>query len=241
MSDVVVIIPARWGSTRFPAKALADDTGKPMIQHVWERAAAARRASRIAVATDDERIADAARSFGGEAVLTGEHPNGTSRLDEAAERMRLPDGAVIVNVQGDEPEIEPALIDAVAGELETSGASIATAASPIDPAEASDPNLVKVVRRLDGCALYFSRAAIPHGDAAPLRHLGIYAYRRAFLREYVRLNQTPLEQAERLEQLRALEHAHDIAVALVEHGSSGIDTPEQYRAFVERWRASHSA
>jgi len=241
MSGVVVIIPARWGSTRFPGKALAGETGRPMVQHVWAQASRARRPGRVAIATDDERIAEAVRAFGGEAVLTGEHPNGTSRLNEAAEKLGLPEDAIVVNVQGDEPEIDPGLIDAVAGELESSGASIATAASPLDPTEASNPNVVKVVRRLDGCALYFTRAPIPSGDAEPLRHLGIYAYRRAFLREYVRLEPAPLEQSERLEQLRALEHGHSIAVALVDHGPSGIDTPEQYAAFVRRWRTSPGA
>lgn len=244
------IIPARLGSTRFPAKVLADRTGRPLIRHVAEAAARARRVERVVVATDDPRVADAVRAFAGECVLTSpEHPNGTSRLSEAARTLRLPPDAIVVNVQGDEPEIEPGAIDAAVDALAASGAPVATIAVPFaDADDAGNPNIVKVVRRLDGSALYFSRARVPHvrdpgsGPSPPvLRHVGLYAYRRSFLDVYVTLAPTPLEQAESLEQLRVLEHGHEIAVAVCAHaGHAGIDTPEQYEAFVERWRRAHA-
>lgn len=242
MHRAVAIIPARLGSTRFPRKALADRTGRALVLHVADAAARAGSVARVVVATDGQEILAAAQRSGVEAVLTGEHPNGTSRLNEAAQRLNLPDDAVIVNVQGDEPEIDPAIIDAAVHAL---GAhDMATVASPIPAgsAEFHDPNVVKVVLRTDGGALYFSRAPIPldrDGDAPasarPLRHVGLYVYRRAFLRLYASLAPTPLEQAEKLEQLRALEHGRTIAVAVRESSHAGIDTPEQYEAFVRRW------
>lgn len=245
------IIPARLGSTRFPGKVLADRTGKPLIQHVWESTRRAASLSRVVIATDDRRVFDVARAFGAEAVMTGvEHPNGTSRLGEAAARLGLPGDGIVVNVQGDEPDLDPSVIDAAVGALErgerTSGASIATAAAALRPnmgERIEDPNVVKVVLALDGTALYFSRAPIPFdrdGSGAggpPLRHVGLYVYRRATLDRYAAMPPTPLETMEKLEQLRALENGMRIAVAVVPPqatGGGGIDTPEQYEAFVNR-------
>lgn len=247
----VAIIPARLGSTRFPGKVLASATGRPLIQHVYEAAAKCPGLSRIVVATDAEEVAAAVRGFGGQAVMTAEsHPNGTSRIDEAAERLGLPPTHLVVNLQGDEPEIASEVvavaIDAFLRPSDAGPASIGTAATPFLPGEdPADPNLVKVVRDRAGSALYFSRAPIPHvRDRAdpidpavrPLRHIGIYVYRRAFLTRYAAMAPTPLEQAEKLEQLRALENGCRIAVGLTDSRHAGIDTPEQYDAFVRRWR-----
>lgn len=236
------IIPARYGSTRFAGKVLADATGRVLIAHVCEAAGRAEAVERVVVATDDERVESAVRAFGGEVVMTGEHPNGSSRLAEAADLLGLADERIVVNVQGDEPEIDPAVIDAAVGALVESGSDVSTIASPIrDETEAGDPNVVKVVVDWRGRAMYFSRARIPHdrdgaggADARALRHVGLYCYTAAFLRRYARLAPTPLERAERLEQLRILEHGHSISVAIVEASHAGIDTPEQYDAFVRR-------
>lgn len=247
VARAIAIIPARLGSTRFPGKVLADATGKPLIQHVAEAASRAASVERVLVATDDQRVMDRVRAFGVECVMTStKHANGTSRLAEAAEALGIADEQIIVNVQGDEPELDPAIIDAAVEALKNSMAPVSTVAAPIDRALAADPNIVKVVRRADGSALYFSRAMIPcdrdnsgGADAAPLRHIGLYAYRRSFLKAYGALAPTPLERAEKLEQLRVLEHGYNIAVAVCESADTavGIDTPEQYEAFVARWRA----
>lgn len=241
--SAVAIIPARLGSTRFPRKVLADRTGRPLIQHVWERARLASSVRRVVIAADDPVVRDAALAFGAECVLTRrDHPNGTSRLAEAAAILDLEGDRIIVNVQGDEPELEPGTIDAGVAALERTGAPMATCAAPFGPHDdPSDPNIVKVVRRLDGTALYFSRGLIPFDrdrtrgpDATPYRHIGLYAYRRAFLDQYLALEPTPLERCEQLEQLRVLEHGGRIAVAIVAEARAGIDTPEQYEAFVRR-------
>jgi 3-deoxy-manno-octulosonate cytidylyltransferase (CMP-KDO synthetase) len=267
----VAIVPARMGSERFPGKVLADRTGWPLIRHVCGRAAEASSVGRVVVATDDDRVRAAVEGFGGEVgvevVMTGEHPNGTSRLAEAARVLGLGADEVVVNVQGDEPELEPGLIDLAVEALVSGSAPMATVAAPMAEGEdPADPNVVKVVRRVDGTALYFSRSVVPfvRGGApasagrgnrgAPavqshdrwhgaLRHVGLYAYRRSFLETYVSLAPTPLEQCERLEQLRVLEHGHAIAVALAPAGSghAGIDTPEQYGAFVRRWEEGAGA
>ncbi|MFN0012497.1 MAG: 3-deoxy-manno-octulosonate cytidylyltransferase [Phycisphaerales bacterium] len=247
-TKATIVIPARLASTRFPEKVLAAQTGKPLVQHVAEGAARAACAGRVVVAADHARIADALRPFGTTVVMTREdHPNGTSRLAEAAAALGLADDEIIVNAQGDEPEMPGAVIDAaVAALVESRRAAVGTAAAPFAPGEsAADPNIVKVVRTLDGHALYFSRALIPHDrDGAgmhagtpALRHVGVYAYRVGFLKTYIALPATPCERAERLEQLRVLEHGHAIAVAVVPAAHAGIDTPEQYAAFVARWRA----
>ncbi len=246
MAHATIIIPARYGSTRFPGKALAAETGKTLIQHVVEAARKARCADDVVIATDDERIESAAGAFECACVMTStSHPNGTSRLAEAAHTLGLAPDAIVVNVQGDEPEIDPALIDLAAETLENSGAPMSTIASPFAPDEdPANTNIVKVVRAVNGDALYFSRSLIPHQrdsneatSEAPLKHLGLYAYRASFLPAYVALAPTPLERAEQLEQLRALEHGHRIAVAVGDAAHHGVDTPEQYAAFVARWRA----
>ena len=243
-AGAVAIIPARLGSTRFPRKVLADATGKPLIQHVWERARLARRVGRVVIATDAEDVRSAVARFGGEAVMTrADHPNGTSRLAEAADALGLPDATEIVNVQGDEPELDPGLIDAAIERLSRGDAEIATIASPFSPGQdPGDPNLVKAVLRPNGLALYFTRAHAPFPRAggepmSPLRHVGLYAYSAGFLRVYARLAPTPLERCEMLEQLRALEHGYRIAAAILPSDHGGIDTPEQYAAFVARQRA----
>ena len=242
MTNAAVVIPARYDSTRFPGKLLADRTGKPLIEHVHERASAAACVTRVIVATDDERIRKAVTDFGGAAVMTRpDHPNGTSRIAEAAETI---DDAIIVNVQGDEPDLDPALIDLAVEHLASrADCPMGTVASPFaDGEDPADPNIVKVVLDGRGRALYFTRALVPYARdrdeppaAAPLKHVGLYVYRREFLAEYVRLPETPLERTERLEQLRVLEHGHSIAVAVGEAEHHGIDTPEQYEAFVARY------
>ncbi|MBL8760566.1 MAG: 3-deoxy-manno-octulosonate cytidylyltransferase, partial [Phycisphaerae bacterium] len=229
---------------RFPEKVLADRTGRTLIQHVHDAARAASSLDRVVVAVDDPRVRDAVLAFGGTPVMTSpSHPNGSSRLAEAARVLNLAEGALVVNVQGDEPELEASVIDTLVREALGTRAPVSTIASPIESdAEFNNPNVVKVVRRADHTALYFSRAPIPFprapGGPRPLKHVGIYAYRAAFLQRYVDMPPTPLEVAESLEQLRVLEHAHDILV--VEHRVTtiGIDTPEQYDAFVARWNAA---
>jgi len=240
-SRVLVVIPARFESTRFPGKPLARDTGKPLIQHVVERARLAARVDRIIVATDDQRIAQAVHRFGGEAHLTRrDHLNGTCRIAQVVADLGPEASPIIVNVQGDEPEIEPRVIDELIEGLEADpDAPMATLASDFAPDEdPRDPNIVKVVLDQRNRALYFSRSLIPFdregSGPAPLKHPGLYAYRRDFLLQYVNLAPTALEQAEQLEQLRALEHGYRIAVVRTTVRHHGIDTPQQYRQFVRR-------
>ena len=240
---VVAIIPARFGSTRLPGKVLLAETGRPLIQHVYESVRSSRRIDRLAVATDSPQVAQAVRAFGGEVVLTGSAcRTGTDRLAEAAEKMRLPDGDIVVNVQGDEPDMPGQCVDKVVQMLENSDAQIATLATPITPQEADRLSLTKVVIGRDGRALYFSRARIPHdrdgeGRCTYYLHHGIYAYRASFLKVYAALPSTPAEQAEKLEQLRALEHGYRIIVGVVGYRGARIDTPEEYAAFVTRMKA----
>jgi 3-deoxy-manno-octulosonate cytidylyltransferase (CMP-KDO synthetase) len=238
--SAVVLIPARFGSTRFPAKMVADRTGRPLVQHVVDRAKLCRRVDRVVVATDDPRIAAALRPFGTDVVLTSpDHQSGTDRIAEVAAALAAD---VIINVQGDEPEIEPELIDALVDRMASDPSlKMATAATPFPPgADPADPNLVKVVTTTDGRAIYFSRSVIPHRrDAdgpvpAYYLHLGIYAYRRSFLLQYAGWPQTRLELAEKLEQLRAVERGVPIHVLHVDRPTHGIDTPQQYEAFVRR-------
>jgi len=229
---VLALIPARHASTRFPGKPLALIAGRPMIEHVYSRAKAAPGVDRVVAATDDERIFAAVRAFGGEAVLTRpDHPSGTDRLAEAADLLGAADADVVVNVQGDQPLLDPAL---VAGLVEPLMAdpdlAMATPAVPFTDRElARDPNVVKVVFGRDLRALYFSRAPIPWPrEGEPIvyhRHIGLYAYRAAFLRRFVRLPQTRLETLEKLEQLRALEHGHAIQVVLTEGAGPDVDVP----------------
>jgi 3-deoxy-manno-octulosonate cytidylyltransferase (CMP-KDO synthetase) len=246
---IVAFIPARMASVRFPGKVLAAKTGKPLVQHVYEAAQRAKLLEKVIVATDDRQVYDAVLSFGGQAVMTRpDHQSGTSRVAEAAIAEGLRPDDIAVNVQGDEPEMDPVLIDAAVAALRSGagGCPMATSAIPFAPGEdAANPNLVKVVLRKDGRALYFSRALIPYvRDTSatdlpmPLKHVGLYAYRRSFLDQFSTFAPTPLERSEVLEQLRVMEHGHDIAVAVRESENfGGIDTPEQYEAFVARWRA----
>jgi 3-deoxy-manno-octulosonate cytidylyltransferase (CMP-KDO synthetase) len=236
-----VLIPARLASTRLPNKPLADIAGKPMVVRVAERASRS-AAKDVVVAADSQAIVDACAAHGVRAVLTAtDHPSGTDRLAEASRLLALPDDQVVVNVQGDEPLIDPTLIDAVAALLERRREAVmGTAAHAIaSVAEFTNPNVVKVVLDAQGLALYFSRAPIAWWrdgfaagvdtipDPAPLRHVGIYGYRCDFLRSFPRLPQAPLEQLEALEQLRALWHGHRIAVHVsADAPGPGVDTPE---------------
>ena len=248
-----VLIPARYASTRLPGKPLMDIAGKPLVVRVAERAQAS-GADRIVIATDDERIRAAAEQHGFDAILTrANHATGTDRLAEAAVALELDDRAIVVNVQGDEPLLEPALIREVADELRSHGdASIATACHPIDDLqEAFNPNVVKVVLDHAGYALYFSRATIPWArdafaakrDKLPLglplyRHYGLYAYRVGFLRHYPSLTSAQIERFEALEQLRALWHGHRIVVRITTGTPApGVDTQED----LDRVRALYAA
>ncbi len=241
-AEVVIIIPARMASTRFPGKVLADKTGKPLIQHVFEAASRAKCSRRVVIATDDARVEAAAKGFGAESVMTrADHPNGTSRLAEAAAKLGLGAETIVVNAQGDEPELDASLIDSAVEVLEKTKAPVSTVATPFREGErAEDPNIVKVVVRGDGTAMYFSRAMIPFprdgaSHVKPLKHVGLYVYRRGFLDRYSSLMVTELEKTEQLEQLRILYHGFAIAVAVREtSGFGGVDTPEQYEEFVRR-------
>jgi len=240
---IVGAIPARYGSTRLPGKPLLPLAGRPMIEHVYRRVASARGLARIVVLTDDPRIARAVAAFGGEVELTpAECASGTDRIAHAARRWS--GAAAVVNVQGDEPLIDPEAVSAIAEHLAAHPEDpVVTLAAPLAPAgpgggteaaaaarELADPNVVKVVVGRDGRALYFSRSAIPYarqeGGAAPLRHLGIYGYQRAALLALADLPPSPLERSEALEQLRALEHGMPIRVLVTAAGLPGVDTRE---------------
>jgi 3-deoxy-manno-octulosonate cytidylyltransferase (CMP-KDO synthetase) len=295
---VIVVIPARYNSRRFAGKVLAKDTGKFLIQHTYERACLAKLPEKVLIATDDERVLEACRSFGAECVLTStEHNSGTDRIaetvkkiadggqrtanskksrnvdsrlrgnDKYAKRCTLNADDIVVNLQADEPEIEPGNIDYAAQLLlDNPDYPMATLAAEFQNADQiADPNIVKVIvawsgqrtadsKKLNakryplnadfGKAIYFSRAAIPYdrakygiGDIRQyLRHLGIYAYRKDFLLKITALPQTPLEKIEKLEQLRAIENGFGILTGKVEHVCDGIDTPEQYKEFVKRYK-----
>ena len=236
----VIIIPARYASSRLPGKPLLHVTGKFLIEHCYEQARKAKLASRVIVATDDGRIADAVRSFGGEVAMTrADHVSGTDRIAEVAESL---DAEIIVNLQGDEPQFDPHGLDLLIGLVSTAKSPMATLAVPIlDEATYRNPNVVKVVRDDDGRALYFSRSPIPMvRDGSPdftsgyfLQHLGVYAYRRDTLLTLARTPAHPLELAEKLEQLRALATGIAIRVGVVPVGHRGIDTPEDYAEFVK--------
>ncbi len=274
---IVVCIPARYDSTRFPGKVLAKETGKYLVQHTYEQACKARLPERVIIAADDDRIVTAAQTFDAECVLTRiDHQSGTDRIAEAVADV---DADIVINVQGDEPNIDPAHIDQLAEMLiDDPDAPMATLATRLSgPEQVADPNIVKAiissgVRRdasgddkgVDSClrrndkspyaihntqhetgrAIYFSRCPIPYdrsnagiGPADQyLRHIGIYAYRKDFLLKLTSLTQTPLEKLEKLEQLRVIENGYAIGVGIVDDTSEGIDTPEQYAAFVDRHR-----
>jgi 3-deoxy-manno-octulosonate cytidylyltransferase (CMP-KDO synthetase) len=235
----IVMIPARLAATRLPDKPLADIGGKPMIQHVWERAREALGIDGVFIATPDERIWDVVKGFGGEAILTrADHETGTDRLAEAV--SQLPGSVeIVVNVQGDEPRIDPRTISAVAQPLrDDPQLAMASACCPLPPERLSDPNAVKVVLAMNGDALYFSRAPIPFvrdasAGVVPRLHVGLYAYRREFLQAFPTLPRTPLERAESLEQLRALESGYRIRMIEIERAPSAVDTHED----LERVRA----
>ncbi|NOZ26346.1 MAG: 3-deoxy-manno-octulosonate cytidylyltransferase [Nitrospirae bacterium] len=248
--SAVIIIPARYGSTRFPGKLLSTLAGRPLIQHVHDRATSAKLADRVIVATDSERIRRVVESFGGTAVMTSPgHPSGTDRIAEVARGTRYD---IIVNVQGDEPLIRGEMIDAVIGLLDDGRADIGTLAKRIEvPDEIFDPNVVKTVFDRDGFALYFSRAPVPFYREAfrgfrlregrspeVYKHLGIYSYRRDVLLRLTGLPQSPLEKAEKLEQLRALENGYRIKVGMAGHETIGVDTSEDL-ARVEQWLREH--
>lgn len=231
----VGIIPARYESSRFPGKPLADILGRPMIRHVYERSARASHLDRLVVATDDRRIADAVTGFGGEVLLTrADHASGTDRLAEAARLMGLDDGDIVVNIQGDEPLVDPRMIEALIEALaQGSDCPMATLAFPGHSLrDYENPNVVKVVSDSGGRALYFSRSPIPFardrktGGLAFLKHLGFYAYSASFLQTFTRLPPGRLEDIEKLEQLRALEHGYGIRIALSPVDTRGVDTPE---------------
>ena len=272
---VIGLIPARLQSTRLPRKLLLDATGRPLIQYVWEAARRTESLNDVIIATDNLEIASAVRSFGGRAVMTGDHPSGTDRIAEVV-RKHCEAADIVVNLQGDEPELDPEQIDRLVATLQQNpGDEMATLATPLRTADdVRDPNCVKVVCARDGRALYFSRSPIPsardhaiddyfqasigrkpYDDAGErdasfdqrhqpadagcspspwLLHLGLYAYRREFLLRLTQLSPSPLEQLEKLEQLRALEAGATIRVATVENANVGIDTPEDYARFVTR-------
>jgi len=241
---VIAVIPARFSSTRFAGKVLAKDTGKFLIQHTYERASLAKLPEKVIIAADDEKVVAAAETFGAECVLTSpDHQSGTDRIAEAVADM---DVEIIVNLQGDEPEIDPANIDYLAKMLmDNPDCPMATLAAEFQNArQVSDPNIVKVIIGRNNKAIYFSRSPIPYdreksgvGDVRQyLRHIGIYAYRKKFLLEITALPQTPLEKIEKLEQLRAIENGYSILVGKVKHTCDGIDTPEQYAEFVKRYK-----
>ena len=231
---ILGVIPARWASTRLPGKPLADICGKPMIQHVYERAKQSKSLTSVVVATDDERVLNAVRAFGGEAVMTSpSHPNGSSRAEEA---VRGRDADAVINIQGDEPMMDPAMIDEVAAALSEPEVICATLCRPLAEADRNNPNVVKVVMAQNGDALYFSRSLIPYPRHEPTipfyQHIGIYGYTAAFLRRYVELPMTPLAEAESLEQLKVLENGYKIRVKVTAcaYVGRGVDTPEDLEA-----------
>lgn len=247
VSHATVIIPARLQSTRLPEKMILSATGMPLVQHVVEQVKRCSRVREIIVAADDVRIVDALKAFNTRVVLTDpNHPSGTDRIAEVARTIT---DDLLINVQGDEPEIEPATVDALIERMSETGNKMGTVVTPFakpvlsaaeGPRDPKDPNIVKAVLAIDGTALYFSRHAIPfHRDPAEkaptyYHHLGIYGYRRDFLLEFAAWPPTPLERTEKLEQLRALEHGIRIDTITIPTAATGIDTPEQYAAFVKR-------
>jgi 3-deoxy-manno-octulosonate cytidylyltransferase (CMP-KDO synthetase) len=230
ISKVVGIIPARWGSTRFPGKALHGIAGKPLIRHVWERCVEADCFDQIVIATDDMRIAEVGFNFGAEIALTAaDHPSGTDRVAEVARKLKK--ATIILNIQGDEPLVDPLLLQRLARKLtENRNLPMVTAATPISLEDALSEHHVKVVMDRLGNALYFSRSCIPFrrgtNEVKTYKHLGIYGFRRKALLAFVRMPPGALEQAEQLEQLRALENGLKIRVVVSEINSIGVDTPD---------------
>jgi len=240
MTKAVGIIPARWGSTRFPGKPLHLISGKPLLRHVWERCRRAKKLDSVIIATDDMRIANAAFDWGAEVSLTSaRHRSGTDRVAEVAQKTK--EAAYVINIQGDEPLVEPSLIDRLVDALrDDDGMEIVTAAHPFESQkETESPHQVKVVLDLSGNALYFSRSLIPFSrnrrtDAKILRHQGIYGFRRKALLQFVKWKPSSLEQAESLEQLRALENGVTVHVLVTKQGSPGVDTPQDAKALEQK-------
>ncbi len=253
---IVAVLPARFSSTRFAAKVLAKDTGKFLIQHTYEQACLAKLPEKVIIAADNEKVLAAVETFGAECIMTSvEHKSGTDRIAEAVADM---DVDIVVNLQADEPEIEPDNIDYLAellikaqdSKLKTQNYEMATLSADFQNAkQVADPNIVKVITDCNNSAIYFSRFPIPYdreksgvGNVQQyLRHLGIYAYRKEFLLKITSLPQTPLEKIEKLEQLRAIENGYKILVGKVEHTCDGIDTPQQYAEFVARYSKKSKA
>ena len=237
----ICVIPARYSSTRLPGKPLKLIAGVPMICRVYDRASQAKLIDKAIVATDDERIFNAVKEYGGEAMMTrADHPTGTDRLAEVANNFS--DVDVIVNVQGDEPLIEPSLIDDLIRLFnEDPNLQMATVSTELkEESEINNPNNVKVISDLNGYALYFSRSVIPYprnaGKSKVYKHIGIYAYRRDFLLKYAKMSPTPLEQSESLEQLRALENGYKIKVLRSDNQFIGVDTEEDLKLVNEIWK-----
>lgn len=244
---VVGIIPARLQSSRLPEKLLLSETGRPLIQYVCEIASGCECLDEVIIATDSPRIADAVRAFGGRAEMTGEHPSGTDRVAEVVRRC-CGDAEIIVNLQGDEPELEATTVESLVQAIIDRRSEMATVAAPItDPAVVRSPDCVKVVMTDQGDAMYFSRSPVPFprdrsieellstSERSPwLLHVGLYAYRRDFLERLTQMPPSALEQLEKLEQLRALQSGARIAVAVVERAAVGIDTRADYEAFMQR-------
>lgn len=241
--NVLCVIPARYASTRLPGKPLADICGKPMIQRVYERAVKAKRPSKLLVATDHPTVFEAVQAFGGAAMMTSpDHATGTDRLAEVAKAHE--DVDIIINVQGDEPLIEPSIIDVLSDAFSVEPKlQMATLMTEMPEEEQRNPNNVKVVTDLKGNALYFSRSLLPYPRNASnlpvYKHIGIYAYRRDFLLSYAALAPTPLERAESLEQLRALEHGYKIKVIKTDFHFVGVDTPEDLKKVNEIYQRMH--
>ena len=246
---ILACIPARYNSTRFAGKVLANDTGKFLIQHTYEQACLAKLPGKVIIAADDEKIAAAAESFGAECVLTSSaHKSGTDRIAEAVADI---DVDIVVNLQADEPEIDPENIDYLARLLiDNPDCQMATLAAEFQSAEqVSNPNIVKVTVDSNNYALYFSRSVVPYDRQAEgvgrvgdyLRHLGVYAYRKDFLLKITSMPQSNLEKIEKLEQLRAIEYDWPILVGKVKHTCDGIDTPQQYAEFVTRHSKKYKA
>jgi len=237
---ILCVIPARYASTRLPGKPLADIVGKPMIQHVYERSAQATIPQQVVVATDDEKVFQAVQQFGGKVVMTSsEHQTGTDRLAEVASKYAEVD--VIINVQGDEPLIDPKVIDELAQEfLNDTALQMASVMSIMDTEDYQNPNVVKVVTDLNNNALYFSRSLLPYprvaGKANVYKHIGIYAYKKDFLLKFAKLEPTPLEQSESLEQLRALENGYKIKMIKTKSKFIGVDSIEDLQTVNELLR-----
>jgi len=241
---VIGVIPSRWGSTRFPGKPLHLISGKPLVQHVWDQCQKCEHLDSVVIATDDERIKKTCKAFGAEVIITSpDHPTGSDRIAEVL--AKSPTATHAVNIQGDEPLIDPALIDSLAQLMRDDlSLEMATAASPLtEEKDITDPNVVKVVLNDASDALYFSRSPIPYQRTSPdelivYRHIGIYAYRRDFLEKFLAWEPSILEKTESLEQLRALSNGTRIQVSVTDHVAPGVDTPEQ-AAYIEHLLQHH--